>query len=134
MSDRRYLSDDADIDGHEYELVIHDGRAGNGDWYISVLPKGHKIGPTVRVRTSGGEAARLPGFVAAINQAYEALDRTAAARQRLYDPCPDRPDVERADCMLCTGESCEKCGASHGVEGPHCDHDVMERHESPRAR
>ncbi len=75
--ERRYLSDDADIDGHEYELVIHDGRAGNGDWYISVLPKGHKIGPTVRIRASGGESSRLPGLVAAIEAMYRSLDRAA---------------------------------------------------------
>lgn len=36
------------------------------------------------------------------------------------------------NCLLCTGEACDKCGA--GCWDPSvndCDHDVVERHEEP---
>lgn len=91
--DRRYLSDDADIDRHDYELVIHDARDRNGDWYISIVPKGHKIGPTVRIRTSGGEASRLPGFIAAIDAMYQALARDPRA-DRLHAVLESAVDLD----------------------------------------
>lgn len=47
---RRYLTGDADMERLELVVAPPDG---NGDWYISVLPEGDKIGPTVRVPTSG---------------------------------------------------------------------------------
>lgn len=70
--ERRFLTDDCDLD--EYELMVVDNRAGNGDWYISVLPKGHKIGPTVRICTSGGAARSHPALPAAAERLWRALD------------------------------------------------------------
>jgi len=49
---RRYRSDDRDLDGHDLELVVLPPD-GNGDWYVSIVDHGDKIGPTVRVTTSG---------------------------------------------------------------------------------
>jgi hypothetical protein len=49
---RRYRSDDADLSGHDNDLLVFQG--GNGDWYISIVKHGEKIGPAVRIRTSGG--------------------------------------------------------------------------------
>jgi hypothetical protein len=65
-----YLTDDRDS-RERHELVIM--QAGNGDWYVSVLPEKHRIGPTVRLCTSGGASSRVPGLVAAIASAYRAL-------------------------------------------------------------
>lgn len=83
ITERRFLSDDADQDWGRYELVVHDGRAGNGDWYISVLPAGHKVGPTVRICTSGGAAASHPALPAAAHQLYKALNRRTKAPEVL---------------------------------------------------
>lgn len=49
---RRYRSDDRDFDDGDNDLMVYSG--GNGDWYLTIVPHGHRIGPTVRVRTSGG--------------------------------------------------------------------------------
>lgn len=49
---RRYRSDDRDLDGHDLELVVLPPD-GNGDWYVSIVDHGDKIGPTVRITTSG---------------------------------------------------------------------------------
>lgn len=73
---RSYVCDDArGIDANTgdkvYQLTISQG--GNGDWYVAVLPKGHRIGPSVRLRTSGGAATGCPGLTIAIADAYRAL-------------------------------------------------------------
>lgn len=67
----RYLTDDRDM-RERHELVIM--HASNGDWYVSVLPEGHAIGPTVRLCTSGGASSYAPGLTVAVSQAYRALD------------------------------------------------------------
>lgn len=46
----------------------------------------------------------------------------------VYQPDPPCPSDR---CPLCTGEACAKCHPGPGR--PHCDHDVMERHESDPA-
>lgn len=36
------------------------------------------------------------------------------------------------DCPMCNGEVCSKCGAglfTRNPDEPHCEHDVLERHE-----
>jgi hypothetical protein len=68
-SDIRVKTDDCDKS--DLELSIFQG--GNGDWYISILPEGHRIGPCVRISTSGGASARVPGLTAAIAEVYQAL-------------------------------------------------------------
>jgi hypothetical protein len=73
---RSYVCDDArGIDagtGDEvHQLTISQG--GNGDWYVAVLPEGHRIGPSVRLRTSGGASTGCPGLTIAIADAYRAL-------------------------------------------------------------
>lgn len=35
------------------------------------------------------------------------------------------------DCMMCTGEACDKCGAGCWSNERNCTHDVVERHEGP---
>jgi hypothetical protein len=49
---RRYRSDDRDLDGHDLEIVVLPPD-GNGDWYVSIVEHGDKLGPTVRVTASG---------------------------------------------------------------------------------
>lgn len=66
----RFLTDDRDHE-ERFELNIFPG--GNGDWYVSVLPEGHRLGPTVRVSTSGGAARSVPGLGIAISRAYRAM-------------------------------------------------------------
>ena len=67
---RRYRSDDRDLASKDLELVAFS--AGNGDWYVGVWSHGHKIGPTVRVTTSGTPSAQrdVPLAVAGL---YDAL-------------------------------------------------------------
>jgi hypothetical protein len=48
---RRYRSDDRDMHGHDNDLMVLQG--GNGDWYVSVVRHGERIGPSVRLTTSG---------------------------------------------------------------------------------
>lgn len=78
---RTYLTDDCDEE--RVELRLLHAHSGNGDWYVSVLPEGHKIGPTVRVTTSGARrgqervAAALAGLWRALGG--EADDRSAEA-------------------------------------------------------
>ena len=66
---RRYLTDDCDQ--KRLELVVMPPM-GNGDWYVSVLPEGHKIGPTVRVTTSGMRPG-YEGVAGAVMALYRAL-------------------------------------------------------------
>lgn len=85
---RRYLTGDADQ--ARVELVVR-GPGGNGDYYISIVPEGHRLawladvspagedlhvalGPhaTVRVVTSG-EPSRYQGVAAAVAQLYRAM-------------------------------------------------------------
>lgn len=48
---RRYRSDDRDLDGHDHDLLVFQGE--NSDWYASIVPHGERLGPAVRVTTSG---------------------------------------------------------------------------------
>jgi hypothetical protein len=73
---RTYVCDDsrgvdAGTGDEVYQLSISQG--GNDDWYVSVLPEGHRIGPTVRLRTSGGASTICPGLTVAIADAYRAM-------------------------------------------------------------
>jgi hypothetical protein len=64
------LSDDADEKPH---MALQVYQANNGDFYLSILPKGHKIGPKVRLSTSGGAATRCPKGVDAVHRLYDAI-------------------------------------------------------------
>lgn len=75
MEVRRYRTHDVDLG--DVELLIGPGE--NGDWYVSIVPRGHKTSrlktgedACVRVTTSG----ERPGFERAANAVrllYEAL-------------------------------------------------------------
>jgi hypothetical protein len=68
--ERRYRSDDRDLEGRDCELVLSMG--GNGDWYAKVVKTGEKLGPSVRITTSG--APRGQDMVApAVHGLYRAL-------------------------------------------------------------
>jgi hypothetical protein len=70
----RYLSDDRDVK-RKYELVIL--RGGNGDLYVATVPEGEgTVGRAVRICTSGGASTAVPGLGIALNQAFEALERS----------------------------------------------------------
>ncbi len=75
----RYLDDCRD--GNELRIFCDD----QGDVYVSVLPEGHKIGPTVRLCASGGAAEAAPGLLSAMRAAFAAIRDTAAPRA-LVDP------------------------------------------------
>lgn len=66
---RRYLANDCDQE--RLELVVAPPN-GNGDWYVSVLPEGHKIGPTIRITTSGVRPG-YEGVSGAVMALYKAL-------------------------------------------------------------
>lgn len=73
----RYRTDDRDYpDDEQYELKIMPG--GNGDWYVSVLPIGDALGPSVRLCTSGGASRAAPGLTAGISSAYRAIKAAEA--------------------------------------------------------
>lgn len=75
VTEVRYLTDDRDADEDDLnELVISTG--GNGDWYVAVVPKGTGcIGKSIRICTSGGASARVPGLAPAIANAFQSLAR-----------------------------------------------------------
>lgn len=69
----RYLTDDRDEEPGN-ELVISIGN--DGDYYISVVPKGEKtLGRSVRLCGfhGGGASDKVPGLVPAILKAFEAI-------------------------------------------------------------
>lgn len=71
ITEVRYLSDDRDSKKIN-ELVIIFG--GNGDLYVSVVPKGKgTIGKAVRICASGGAALAAPGLGVSIARAFRAL-------------------------------------------------------------
>lgn len=69
-------------------------------------------------------AASLPSPEPTLPAATETSDREAVSAG---------PECPGPDCMMCSGEACNKCGAgcwaSPGTV--HCEHDVSERHEAP---
>jgi len=68
-AERTFLSDDADLDPQE--LVVFQG--GNNDWYISIRVPGEKLGPAVRLRTSGGASASNPGLPVAAFRLWQKM-------------------------------------------------------------
>lgn len=71
----RYLCDDRDLPGRN-ELVISQG--GNGDWYVAVAPEGQgTIGRAVRLSTSGGAQAAVPGLPRAVAEMFRVLAQAA---------------------------------------------------------
>jgi len=73
ITEVRYLTDDRDL-RNRHELVI--SFAGNGDWYVSVVPEGEgTFGRAVRLCTSGGASTAAPGLAPAIADAFRALVR-----------------------------------------------------------
>ena len=68
----RYLTDDRDArDGRRLELCI--GWGNNGDWYVVTVPEGERSVSAVRLCTSGGASAVVPGFVPLIAEAFRKL-------------------------------------------------------------
>ena len=67
---RRYRSDDRDMHNHDNDLLVQHGE--NGDWYISVVRHGEKIGPSVRLTTSGTPRG-FEEVPAAVAHLYRAL-------------------------------------------------------------
>lgn len=71
---RRYRSDDRDVTGLDNDLLVFHGN--NGDWYVSVLPHGNRVGPAVRLTTSGTPRG-FDGVPAAMAHLYRALETGA---------------------------------------------------------
>lgn len=69
---RRYRSDDRDMgEDHDLDLQVLPPD-GNGDWYVSVLPHGHRFGRAVRVTTSGTPRGQH-GVYTAVANLYRAM-------------------------------------------------------------
>lgn len=75
-SPRRYRSDDRDQERNDNDLLVFMG--GNGDWYVSIVKHGEKLGPAVRLTTSGTphNCQDVPAAMAALYRALpERIDR-----------------------------------------------------------
>ena len=90
---RRYLTGDADVERLELVVAPPDG---NGDWYVSILPEGHKIGPTVRVPTSGArrEHEHVASAVAGLYYALGGEDPDEERREMAAFMAAIGPDDE----------------------------------------
>ena len=125
MSELRFLTDDRDApEDKQNELCIMPG--GNGDWYVSVVPKGKgAIGRSVRISTSGGAQRSVPGLGVAIAQAYRAMRAVEPNPNNTCDcdDCKHKRACSCGRCPMCSGEFCFQCG---GIEK--CDHDIVDRH------
>ena len=110
-----FRSDDADEDPR-YALTIY--QANNGDWYVSVMPDGHRIGPNVRICTSGGASHSHPGLSNAIHKVYEAIE---AGRDRQPRQQPEEPRKPLM-CFACLNHRHTKCEAKTdaGCGCPEC--------------
>jgi hypothetical protein len=75
---RRYRSGDRDLQGQDLDLVLSMG--GNGDWYVMVVKHGEKLGPAVRV-TSSGIPSNCGNIPAALAQLYNALPEQEVTAQ-----------------------------------------------------
>lgn len=67
---RIYRSDDRDLPGEDNELVVFHG--GNGDWYVSIRKHGERVGPAVRLSTSGHPPGR-EGCALAVYRLWRAM-------------------------------------------------------------
>lgn len=67
---RVYRSDDRDLDRCDNDLVVFQGD--NGDWYISIVSHGEKLGKHVRVTTSGAPRGQVD-VATAVLALYRAL-------------------------------------------------------------
>lgn len=74
---RTYRSDDRDLRGDDNDLGVFAG--GNGDWYITIVAHGERLGPAVRLTTSGTPRG-LDHVPAAVANLYRALGAERPAR------------------------------------------------------
>jgi hypothetical protein len=99
----RYHSDDRDLPGSDNDLVVFFG--GNGDWYVSIVKHGERIGPAARVTTSGVPRG-FEGVAPAVSRLHAAL-RGDRSQERFL--CPDCGLGVKADedgcCSMC-GRDC----------------------------
>ena len=67
-----YVTDDRDLPKDEQmKLVIL--FSGNGDWYVSVVPRNERAVRGMRICTSGGASFRVPGLGIAVAEAFRAI-------------------------------------------------------------
>lgn len=79
MERRSYVTDDLDLaDGPPMELSLFQGN--NGDWYLSVEPKGTRMPRhVVRITTSGSMRPCMPGVMRDLFEAMATGRPTASA-------------------------------------------------------
>lgn len=83
---REVQSDDLDIDDvGGYRLSVFMG--GNGDWYVTILKPSDRLGPCVRLATSGGASALFPGLPSAMAKVYRALGSVRELSERISHVC-----------------------------------------------
>lgn len=70
MTPRRYHSDDRDLERGDNDLLVYPG--GNGDWYVTIVEHGKRLGPTVRITTSGSPDGQ-EGVAAAVAHLFRAM-------------------------------------------------------------
>ncbi len=104
------------------------------------LPDGRRVRITVEpegtasatIEASGAENVYRDVEIPPLSQPEE----SRFAGYPPFDQPPERahPACPSSQCLMCTGEACDKCGAGCGNNNPSrakCEHDVLERHEKP---
>ena len=74
-----YIEVTADDSTEKCKIIVSNG--GNGDLYVTVCPKDHRGGHTVRIERSGGASTKNPRLVEALTIAYDAI----AENEEQYD-------------------------------------------------
>jgi hypothetical protein len=99
----RYRSDDRDLPGKDNDLVVFFGD--NGDWYVSIVKHGEKIGPSVRVTTSGA-ARGAEGVAPAVMRLHAALRGDRSVERFLCPDCGLGVKADEDGCCAMCGRDC----------------------------
>ncbi len=83
---REYMSDDVDIEPNRLRL----DQGGNGDWYLTILKPGERMGVAVRITTSGTRSS-APDMPRAVFDLYRAMggERLGEEHDRLAEAAQD---------------------------------------------
>jgi hypothetical protein len=99
----RYRSDDRDLPGSDNDLVIFFG--GNGDWYVSIVKHGERIGPAARVTTSGVPRG-FEGVAPAVARLHAALRGDRSGERFLCPDCGLGVKADEDGCCASCGRDC----------------------------
>ncbi len=103
LPEARYRSDDRDLDGHDKDLLVFYGN--NGDWYVSVVNHGEKIGPCVRVTTSGVPRG-FEGVASAVIRLHAAMRGDHSREVFVCADCGYGVAADEDGCCATCGRDC----------------------------